>query len=67
MIFMIVYMKVTDDKYELPVVLADTVKELATKCDVSINSIYSNIWRFAHGEFLHSQYVKVDIGEDEED
>lgn len=60
---MIVYMKVTDDKYELPVYIADTVKDLAQMCCVKPTSIYTNLWRVEHGEFIKSKYVRVDIGE----
>lgn len=35
----LVWMKVTNDKFELPVAVADTCKELATMLGVSENSI----------------------------
>ena len=59
---MCVWMKVSDDKYELPEIIADSAKELATKCGIATNSIWtSNQYRKKHG--LHPLYVRVDIGE----
>jgi len=37
------YMKVTDDKYEFPVAIADTAKELAAICGANKNTISSSI------------------------
>lgn len=42
---MTIYMKVTRDKYRLPVAVADSPKELAALCGVSPNAIYSG---FSH-------------------
>jgi len=36
-----IYMKVTKDRYSLPVAVADSPKELAALCVVSQNAIYS--------------------------
>lgn len=36
-----VYVKVTSDEYELPIFVADSVKELAQMCGTSVNSILS--------------------------
>lgn len=57
-------MKVTNDKYQFPVAIADTAKELADICGVSKNTIYSCSWYFEKGEFTHSSYVKVKIDDD---
>jgi len=42
-----VYIKVTRDKYRLPVAVADTAKELAELCGTNVNVIYSSI---SHGK-----------------
>lgn len=51
-----VYMKCTNDKYELPVAIADSPSELARLTGTTKNRVCSAIW--------HKQktYVKVDIG-----
>ena len=54
-----IWMKVSNDKYELPVAVADTAEELALACGVSANSIYADIWRFEKGHFSSSVYYKV--------
>lgn len=61
---MFVYMKVTRDRYELPVAVADTGDELAKLCGVSIHNVYNAI-RKARLLGHNCQYVRVDIGEEE--
>ena len=60
---MFIYMKITKDRYELPVAVADTGEELADICGVSRNNVYNTIRRaklYGH----RCQYVKVEV-EDE--
>lgn len=54
------YMKVTKDEYETPILVADSVKELAKKDGVAPRKIYSAI---SHGRKLNynSGYVRVDF------
>ena len=59
---MFVYMKVTRDRYELPVAVADTGEELAKLCGVSIHNVYNAI-RIARLLGHNCQYVRVEIGE----
>ena len=56
---MVVWMKVTKDKYELPVAVAESVAELAGIVNKTENNIRSSV---SHG---YRTYVKVVI-EDEE-
>ena len=58
-----VYMEVTKDKYELPVAIADSVKELARIRNVSANYISSRICHCKTNGH-RSKYVRVVI-EDE--
>ena len=47
---MYVWMKVSDDKYELPEVIADSSKELAAKCGIATNTIFTtNQYRKSQG------------------
>lgn len=56
---MIVYMKTTADKYELPIFVADTAKELAEMVGTTVGCVYSLISK------KHKGWAKVEIGEDE--
>ena len=38
-----IWLKVTHDKYELPIMIADTAKELAALCGCSANNIYASM------------------------
>lgn len=63
---MIVYMKVTRDKYELPIAVADSVRELSRMTGTTENSIWSNITHQKTGEIKRGSFKRVDIGEMEE-
>ena len=60
---MVIYMKVTDDKYEFPLHMAETVKELANICGVTESCIRSAICREKYHK-INSCYKKVEV-EDE--
>lgn len=55
-----VWMYVTKDKYELPIYVADSVKELAQLVGTSTKHIHSAIWH-AQKRNGHCKYVKVNI------
>lgn len=60
------YMRVTEDEFSLPIVTADTSRELALKCDVQDNTIRHNISMHQTGKVSgYPKYVRVVI--DEED
>lgn len=59
------YMLVTYDRYEFPIIIADSAEELARKCGVKRNTIYHMIRRQQKG--CKSQYVCVEIDEEEEE
>ena len=58
---MTLYMKVTRDKYELPVAVADTKAELARIVGVSLSAISHSL----HGPGTRKAYVEVEV-EDED-
>lgn len=64
---MIVYMKVTRDKYELPIAIADTVGELAKMTGASKETIFSNISHQKSGRIKNGSYKRIDIGDVEEE
>lgn len=45
-----VYMMITDDKYELPIYVTDSIKELADLTGVNRNTISSDIFK-GYGRF----------------
>lgn len=57
------YMMVTDDEFELPLVVADSAQELADIIGRSVNTIYSGISHEQHGRIKRSIYKKVEIKE----
>lgn len=59
------YMKVTNDEYELPLAVADTMAELARMTGIKPESLYSIISRERHGKKHTYSYREVDI--DDED
>ena len=60
-----VFMKVSNDEYELPEIVADTAKELAEKCGVSENTIYGCVSRARTGKVYRSSYVKVTLNKED--
>lgn len=62
-----VYMVVTRDEYELPILIADNAKEMAELTSHSINSIYHAVSRPNHGFSLYGEKVKIIKVEVDED
>ena len=60
-----VYMKITKDKYELPVAVAESTTELAQICGLkgsgSVRSAINDSIRLGR----RSQYIKVEVDEDD--
>ena len=56
---MVLYMLVTEDKFELPLVVEDSAAKLARKIGVDVNLIYSAISK-ANKRGGKSKYVKVE-------
>lgn len=59
------YLKVTKDKYELPLIVTEGAQELADHEGVSVNTIYSSICHYEKGD-QYSPYRRVQIEEAEE-
>ena len=54
------YMKITKDRYELPLAVADTGEELARICGTSKHNVYNAI-RKAKSCGHNCQYVRVEL------
>ena len=55
------YMLVTFDKYELPLIVEETVKELAYRAGVKPITIYTQLIGTRKGKSKRSRYVRVAI------
>ena len=55
-----IYERVTRDKYELPLAVADSECELAEILGISINTVYRGIKKFRSGK--KSIYREIEIG-----
>lgn len=60
-----IYLKVTKDKYELPLIVTEGAQELADKEGVNVSTIYSSICHYEKGD-QYSPYRRVRIEEAEE-
>ncbi len=58
-----VYMKVTMDKYELPLAVADSAKELAEICGTTVNNINSCCSKYKTGKHKKSSFISVEVEE----
>ena len=63
---MTLYLRVTNDKYEFPVIITDTAEEMAKLCNVKVNTIYSNLSK-SRAKGYNSTYKRVIISEDEDE
>ena len=62
---MTLYIKTTDDEYELPVAVGDSISELAKTLHVSTSVISHGINKTRKGIYHHSVYRKVEIDDDD--
>lgn len=60
-----IYLKVTKDKYELPLIVTEGARELADREGVQVNTIYSSISHYEKGD-QYSPYRRVRIEEEAE-
>lgn len=57
---MTLYMLVTNDKYELPLIVEDSAEKLARKLNINVHSIYSSMSK-ARKHGYKTQYVRVKL------
>lgn len=62
---MVIWMKVTNDEFELPVAIADSAPLLAEMLGTTTNAIRSSVSHLKSGRNKRSLYRKVEIEEDE--
>ena len=61
-----VWMKVSRDKYELPVAVANSARELGIICGVNEHTIYASMSHAKRGDISHTPYVCVIIDEEDD-
>ena len=60
---MTLWMLVTNDKYELPIAVADSAADLARMLGINANTIYSAVCRTDKLGYW-SRYVRVEVEDD---
>lgn len=61
------YLKVTTDKYELPLVVADSQSELARMLGIQPNAIHKQMHFARTGKWKWCQYREVEIDDERKD
>lgn len=61
-----IWMLVSQDKYELPLVVASSAGELARKLGKNKNTIESCLCHYEHGRLKKCPYVRVKIDDTED-
>lgn len=56
-----IWMKISNDEYELPVAVAETAAELAELCGTSANVIYSQMSHYKRGSLRFCPWVCVEL------
>lgn len=54
-----IYMVVTQDEYELPLIVSENILDIARFTGKSVKSIRSSLAHFYNGEYKTSQYRRV--------
>ena len=62
-----VYMKVTKDKFELPIVVADSAYELARLCGVNVSTIMHSVSTQSKRIIKNSQYKRVWVNDQDDE
>lgn len=62
-----VYMQVTKDRFELPIVVADSAYELARLCGVNVSTIMHSISTRSKRVVKNSQYKRVWVNDQDDE
>ena len=58
---MTVWLATTDDKYELPIAVADSSSELARMLGIPVGTIFKRMYRYKQGKAKRALYHKIEI------
>lgn len=62
---MTIWMEVTQDEYELPVLIALTASELARKAGTTRTNVSSSACRHKRGKHKRTRFLKVEVDNEE--
>ena len=62
-----VYMEVTKDKFELPIVVADSAYELARLCGVTPSAVMHSVSTSSKRQIKNSKYKRVWVSDSDEE
>lgn len=62
-----VYVMVTNDRYELPVYVADSPAEMAEATGCNPKTVYQMVSRYNAGTIKKSRFISVEIEDDEDE
>ena len=63
---MTLYLAVSADKYELPIAVADSARELERILGLGKGTVTSHISKVRHGTLRKQKYFKIEIDDEEE-
>lgn len=64
---LMVWMEVTQDKYQLPVAVAESIKELSMITGTPKSAISQSACRMRNGQHLRGRFLSVEIEEEGDD
>lgn len=56
-----IWLKISSDRYELPLAVADTARELAQMCGVTVGTIYSQMSCVKAGKRPSCPYICITV------
>lgn len=59
---MALYMEITTDKYELPLIVADSIKTLATESGYSVSYLSTYFYKVKNGLIKRPRFIKIQEG-----
>lgn len=62
----ILWLMVTRDELELPMIVEESAEELAKKAGVSVESVLTGAWKYETGKIKFSRYRRIEVDDDAE-
>lgn len=60
------YLEITTDKYQLPLIVCDSPTELARRTGKSQDNINGYIYHAMHGKYKYPRFISVEVDDNEE-
>lgn len=55
------YLEISQDEYELPIIVCDSASELARRTGLSENNVYSQISKGRKGKYQHPRFISIEV------